>query len=243
MACENCKTGYKWDGTAIGKETTLDNINTYVTGDNKERAILIITDVFGWTLPNIRLLADAYAKEAKATVYVPDLFDGEVVDPDAMSDPEKAKKFDVMEFLGRHNKDVRWPQIKQHAQTLKSQYPKVGAMGFCYGGWACLRLAADPKLIDCASTAHPSMLEKSEVDAVKMPVQFLAPENDFAYTEELKAYTHEAMPKTGAPWEYVFFPGMTHGFAARGDPNDPKQREAFERAKRSAVSWFVEYLH
>lgn len=51
-------------------------------------------------------------------------FDGEVVDPDAMSDPEKAKKFDLMDFIGRNGKDKRWPEIKAAAQTLKSQYPK-----------------------------------------------------------------------------------------------------------------------
>lgn len=170
-------------------------------------------------------------------------FDGEVVDPDAMSDPEKAKKFDVMEFIGRNNKDKRWPEIKANAQELKKQYKKVGAMGFCYGGWACFKLAADPSLIDAVSTAHPSLLDKAEVDAVKVPVQVLAPENDFAYTEELKKYTLDTLPKTGVQWEYIYFPGLTHGFAARGDPSDPKQKDGLERAKRIVVNWFTEFLH
>jgi dienelactone hydrolase len=160
-----------------------------------------------------------------------------------MSNPEKAKNFDVMAFIGRHNKDKVWPTIKSHAQTLKSQYPKLGAIGFCYGGWATFRMAADPALADCISAAHPSILEKAEIDAVKVPVQVLAPENDFAYTEELKAYTVEKLPKTGVEWEYVYFPGLTHGFAARGDPKDPKQKAGLERAKRSAVAFFNEYLH
>jgi dienelactone hydrolase len=73
MSCDNCKKGFKWDGQATGKETTLDDINAYVTGDSKDAAVLIITDIFGWTLPNIRLVADHYAKETNATVYVPDL--------------------------------------------------------------------------------------------------------------------------------------------------------------------------
>jgi len=73
MSCENCKKGFQWSGQSVGKEAKLDNIDTYVTGDNKDAAILIITDIFGWTLPNIRLLADHYAKEANATVYVPDM--------------------------------------------------------------------------------------------------------------------------------------------------------------------------
>ena len=36
-------------------------------------AILMVHDIFGWTFPNARLLADHYAKEADATVYLPDL--------------------------------------------------------------------------------------------------------------------------------------------------------------------------
>ena len=73
MSCDNCKSGFKWDGKPTGSESTLDDAKAYVTGDSKDTAILIVTDIFGWTLPNIRLLADHYAKEANATVYVPDM--------------------------------------------------------------------------------------------------------------------------------------------------------------------------
>ncbi|KAJ4365085.1 hypothetical protein N0V83_008702 [Neocucurbitaria cava] len=243
MSCDNCKTGFKWNGASTGKESTLNKANVYVTGDSKDAAILIVTDIFGWKLPNIRILADHYAKEANATVYVPDIFDGEVVDPDALSDPEKAKSFDLMAFIGRHSKEIRYPEIKAAAVTLKKQYPKVIAMGFCYGAWACFKLAAEPSLVEAISTAHPSLLDKSEIDNVKVPVQILAPENDFAFTEELKKYALETLPKTGVKWEYVYFPGLQHGFAARGNPSDPKQKEGLERAKRCAVSFFNEFLH
>jgi hypothetical protein len=72
MSCDNCKTGFAWDGKSVGKETTLGQNKAYVTGDNKDAAVLIIADVFGWTLPNVRILADHYAKEANVTVYIPD---------------------------------------------------------------------------------------------------------------------------------------------------------------------------
>jgi len=74
MSCDQCKTGFAWEGKPTGKETTLSKNKAYVAGDNKDAAILIVADIFGWTLPNIRLLADTYAKEANATVYVPDLY-------------------------------------------------------------------------------------------------------------------------------------------------------------------------
>jgi dienelactone hydrolase len=72
MSCENCKTGFSWNGTPVGKETTLGDNKAYVTGSSKSAAILIVHDIFGWTFTNARLLADHFAKEANATVYLPD---------------------------------------------------------------------------------------------------------------------------------------------------------------------------
>lgn len=73
MACNNCTTGFKWGGTPVGTETTLAGVNSYVTGSSKAAAIMIVHDVFGWTFSNARLLADHFAAEVGATVYLPDL--------------------------------------------------------------------------------------------------------------------------------------------------------------------------
>lgn len=148
-----------------------------------------------------------------------------------------------MAFIGRNGKEKRWPEILASAQELKKQYPKVGALGFCYGAWACFKLAADPSLIDAISTAHPSMLEHSEIENVKVPVQILAPENDVMYSDELKKFTLETLPKSGVNWEYIHFPGLQHGFAARGDPNDKAQKEGLEKAKNNVVNFFTQFLH
>ena len=68
-----CLTGFSWNGTPSGKESRLAKNPTYVTGANKDVAILVVHDLWGWTWQNMRLLADHYATEAEATVYVPDL--------------------------------------------------------------------------------------------------------------------------------------------------------------------------
>lgn len=34
---------------------------------------MIIHDLFGWTFPNTQILADHFAEEVNATVYIPDL--------------------------------------------------------------------------------------------------------------------------------------------------------------------------
>lgn len=62
-------------------------------------------------------------------------FDGEVVTPETLEDPKKREAFDIMAFLGRNGKDVRFPTIAAVAKDLKKEYKKVGAIGFCYGGW------------------------------------------------------------------------------------------------------------
>jgi membrane protein YdbS with pleckstrin-like domain len=68
-----CVQGFEWDGTPVGRENKLADLDAYVTGSNGEVALLLIHDLFGWTFTNVRVLADQYAAEINATVYVPDL--------------------------------------------------------------------------------------------------------------------------------------------------------------------------
>ncbi|KAF2018104.1 endo-1,3-1,4-beta-D-glucanase [Aaosphaeria arxii CBS 175.79] len=242
-SCDACKSGFSWDGKPTGTETTIAGNNTYVTGTSKSAAILIVHDIFGWTFTNLRVLADQFAKEANATVYLPDFFGGEVIPESTLTDPAKRAEVDVPAFLGKNSKAVRWSEIESAAKALKAEYPKLGAIGYCYGGWAITRLAAQKDLVDAVSTAHPSLLEKSEIDAVKVPLQFLAPETDQLFTPELKEYANKVIPTLGVPYEYVYFPGLVHGFATRGDRNNKLQKDGLERAKRSAVNFFNEFLH
>jgi len=59
---------------------------------------------------------------------------------------------------------------------LRAKYKKVGAIGFCYGGWAVYRLGAkehQPPLVDCVTAGHPSLLIKKDIDEVAVPVSCL----------------------------------------------------------------------
>lgn len=69
-----CYTGFQWSGTPVGKEGKLANNPTYITGSNPDVAVLLVHDLFGWKFPNLRLLADHFASEINATVYMPDLY-------------------------------------------------------------------------------------------------------------------------------------------------------------------------
>lgn len=161
-----------------------------------------------------------------------------------LEDEEKRKNFDIMGFLKKNSKDIRQPEIFAAAKELRSQYKKVGAIGFCYGGWAVFRLGAKgTNLVDAISMAHPSLVEKDEISNVGVPVQIMAPETDQMFTPELKEFSNKTIPELGVDYDYQYFPGVVHGFAVKGDEKDPKQKLALERAKNCAVAWFSQYLH
>ena len=145
-----------------------------------------------------------------------------------LQDPSKWQElFDLKAWTKRHYKPVHQPEIFACARVLRSQYKRVGAVGFCFGGWAVFQLGAKGNdLVDCISTAHPTWLEKSEIEKVGVPVQILAPEHDAAYSPELKKFSLEVIPTLGIPFDYQFFPGVVHAFATRGDEKNPAERRA-----------------
>jgi dienelactone hydrolase len=42
----------------------------------------------------------------------------------------------MLSFLGRNSKANRQAAVFECAKALRSQYKRVGAIGFCFGGWA-----------------------------------------------------------------------------------------------------------
>lgn len=102
------------------------------------------------------------------------------------------------------------------------------------------RLAAkEIDLVDFIATAHPSLLTKEEIDGISVPVQILSPEHDPQYTPELKEYSQKQIPKTlkEDQFEYIYFPGLVHGFAVRGDKSDKAQKEGLEKALQDFVNF------
>lgn len=69
-------------------------------------------------------------------------FDGEVIDPATMDDPEKWAALDLNEFIGRNSREIRQAEILDFYKRLKSEnnFRRVGAFGFCWGGWASFML-------------------------------------------------------------------------------------------------------
>ncbi|KXX73691.1 Protein AIM2 [Madurella mycetomatis] len=138
--------------------------------------------------------------------------------------------------------------------------PKVGVAGFCWGGRpAVLWLHDEPQnkvlvggreypLIDCAFTAHPSLLKIPEyIDKVVQPLSVANGEDDeWMGREKMKKLvsTLEAKNATAGQevHEVVVYGDAKHGFAVRGDRNDLKQRERGDQSEDQAVKWFKKHF-
>lgn len=85
-----CVSGYIRDGSPNGKVSKVAGLDTYIAEPSgspteiKPGVIVIIPDIFGWTLPNARLLADDWADKSKRTVYVPDFMFGDIPESSIM---------------------------------------------------------------------------------------------------------------------------------------------------------------
>lgn len=134
--------------------------------------------------------------------------------------------------------------------------PKVGVAGFCWGGLYSTTLlhdAPDTKttvagqevpLVDCGFAAHPSRLSMpGDIEAVVLPLSVANGENDAQMGEKgmvtLRAILEEKNEKAGREvHEAVVYPGAKHGFAVRGDRDDPLQKERGDKSEEQAVVWF-----
>ncbi|KAF2238446.1 dienelactone hydrolase family protein [Viridothelium virens] len=239
-----CLKGFEWGGSPTGRVGKLANNDAYVAGDNPDVGVIVIHDLLSWAFPNIRLLADHYAREANVTVYVPDFFGGETLPFEPILN-DRWNEVDVPSFIKKNTREMREPEIFACARALRQKHGKVGAVGFCYGGWAVFRLGAkehQPPLVDCITAGHPTWLTKKDIDEVAVPVQILAPEIDTVYTPELKMHSFETITKLGVAFDFQHFPGVLHACFTRGDEKKAGEREAMVRGKNAAVSWLRQFL-
>ncbi|PYI30304.1 alpha/beta-hydrolase [Aspergillus indologenus CBS 114.80] len=238
-------------GTTTPLTTPLKPHSVYTTGHHPTRAIVVLHDLLGWSFPPLRLLADRYADRAPATVFLPDFFGGESL-PAGPILAGRWADLDLPGFLGRNARSVREPEIVAFVRYLRVGlgFERVGVVGFCWGGWAALRLGGNggdgegqrQYLVDCVSIGHPSLVTEEDIAGVQVPVQVLAPQRDPVYTAQLKAFTVQNLQERGVPFEYRFFPGVEHGCFTRGDEGVPGEREALARGREAVGCWMRGWL-
>lgn len=123
-----CLTGSEWKRQPTGQEGEIAGLNTCVSRSSKETAVVIIHDLFGWKFPNTRLLADHYASDAGATVYVPDFFGGHELSREVFLSGDFSK-LELNKFMEKNNRYAREPERFEVAKALRAKYTTLHAVG------------------------------------------------------------------------------------------------------------------
>ena len=136
---------------------------------------------------------------------------------------------------------------------------KIGIVGFCWGGKyaVCAGLKSNAievggekvPLVDAAVALHPSHLSVPEdVEHLVVPVSFGWGEKDEAVSIDTKAKVEGVHAKGKAEGRSVpemehkvYTPGR-HGFAVRGNPDDPLERACLEDSEKQVLTWFQRWL-
>ena len=188
---EPCCLGVVREGQLRGKIVELGLLTTYITGSEQPggSAVLLIPDVFGFSIPNTRharevrwlhilrgkrrhiqlkcrLFADQLAIQGFLVV-LPDVFHG---------NPWTAEK-SIATFETWMEINPQGPQVLQLQRLLidvQQQYrPKsICAIGFCWGGHHSVLLAQTDR-ISAGVVVHGSTMSMDMVQAIKQPLLIL----------------------------------------------------------------------
>lgn len=235
-------------GNAVGQESKLAGRNVYVTGpETADKAIMIIADVWGWSLINTRLVADKYAQAVGARVYLPDFFDGQDLNTMLKNNPGKNPGDFVPDQLKNfppRNWDVFPPVVDAIRQSQPSA-KKVGAIGFCWGGTGCLFLGsskAGKSQVDAVAFAHPSLIEASDFEMNERSGLFMCCQHDQMFPKEKQEAAKEVCErladKNGVFSRFSYYPKVSHGWSIKGDEGQPYEAKAMAHAVTEAISFF-----
>lgn len=221
------------EGTPIGVFKHQYGRDTYETGTNKKRVIVILTDIFGHNYNNVMLIADELAK-----------YDYYVIIPDILNNDPLSSSDDFSEWLVNHTPEITTPIVDGFLATLKKELdPKfLGAIGYCFGAKYAVQNLTKSGPLNAAALAHPSFVSIEEVKAIGNPVIISAAETDDIFTTELRHETELALAELKTVrYQISLFSGVSHGYACRGDISDPSVKYAKEKTLFDQVSFFDQF--
>lgn len=91
--------------------------------------------------------------------------------------------------------------------------------------------------------AHPSFVEKEELEAIKAPLTIAAAQDDFMFPPDQRAKSEEILGKLRDVTSQInLYVGTSHGFAVKCDLNVPREKYSKEAAFYQALQWFETHL-
>jgi dienelactone hydrolase len=181
-------------------------------------------------------LADSIAK-AGYLVVVPDLFRGDPVPADALSNP--ASNYSLPDWQKRHPLADIESVIDTSLDSIRTTYniSKIGSVGYCFGGKYVARYLAEGKGIDAGFTAHPSNTQPAEWDAIASPISIAFGDLDQSSTPANRSNIETIFFEGNKTYQTSLYSNAEHGFAVRTNLSVPQKAFAQEGAYFQAVRW------
>ncbi|KAG8533143.1 uncharacterized protein KY384_001926 [Bacidia gigantensis] len=276
-----CLSGKLHEGKPVGREEQLGGLSVYVSepkGGSKAKSLIFITDgthavaVFGWETPNVRLLADEYAK-AGFYVYVPDFLEGDSLDMSFLDNiapslktqegqgvTDKAANTAIVgttlaTWLPKHTEGKTKPMVDGFVNTLRTTpgTDKLGAVGFCWGARYAILEAHGQSTdengsgiggVDAVVGYHPSLVTvPGDFDPVKVPLSLAVGTKDSVLDNDTVGKIQDLLTKKAdVPNEVRVYEDQVHGFALRGDWSSDKDKKAMDDSIQQGVEWLQKYL-
>jgi carboxymethylenebutenolidase len=199
--------------------------------------VVVVQEIFGLT-SWIRGVADQLAADGFIAI-APDLLYGQpgIGNPDSLTmDAARA----ATAKLDREQVLRRIAAVADYGTSRPAALPKVGVVGFCWGGGMVWRYAARFPATAAAVSFYGGVPEGVLTD-VRTPVLGLYGENDQRVNATI-APTDSAMRALGRTYEPHVFPGAGHGFLRQQDGANGANLAASRAAWPLAREWFRRHL-
>lgn len=168
---------------------------------------------------------------------MPDLFRGEPVPADALSDP--SSNFSLPDWQQRHPQAEIESILDTTINAVRTTYnaSRIGSVGYCFGGKYVARYLAEGKGIDAGFAAHPSNTQAEEWEAIASPISIAFGDLDESSTPENRTNIEEIFFDGNKTYQTSLYSNAEHGFAVRTDLSVKQKAFAQEGAYFQAVRW------
>ncbi|KAK1923709.1 Alpha/Beta hydrolase protein [Papiliotrema laurentii] len=232
----------------------------------KKTALVLFYDLFGFSLPNPKILADRFADDLGIDVYVPNYIPNpphiqpfmSIADlyphQQALSGVTRWKRrfltawvyIQALPRLVRALDYWAYPTARQAIEELRETYSNLGALGYCRGGAIVIRLLSEQtRPITCGMINHPGPINMREWETIDVPTKWhLADEDSFIKDDQIGRLVQLAEEKklAGIDLDFTLHPETTHGFASRPNSDHPPSKAAYEAVNADVVRFFGKHL-
>lgn len=218
-----------------GSDKPIRTWVVYPETSGKAAVVLVIHEIFGLT-DWIRAVADQLAAEGFIAV-APDLLSGKGPNGGGTESFEGDKVREAIRGLGAGEVAERLNAVRAHAIALPAANGRSASIGFCWGGTASFRYAAQQPALDAAVVFYGSApTELSELDRIACPVLGLYGGDDARVTSTVEP-TARQMQDLQKQFEHHTYDRAGHGFLRQQDGKDGANRSASEKAWQRTIEF------